>query len=173
MTKIIGKLTDTPDVGDPIISPWYQKIATFARHICTTATDLNNSWGDAPNGAQAWTTTEKRAWNRVAGVWVGKPDKALQSGYWSGTTDANGYAKVDFPIPFVGLTGVGNVNTPNHGILCIAARSASDIINVAAALYACGEFNAGYSLVRVFNPGGTAAPSVFTAFHWLAYGPIG
>ena len=68
MTKAIGQLTDTPDTGDPILSPWYQEAATYMRHIYPTKAALD-TWTDAPNGAEAWVTDKGRQYTRFPGLW--------------------------------------------------------------------------------------------------------
>lgn len=68
MTKVIGSQNDVPDIGDPIVSPWYQDTARKIVHVFTTTT-ARDAWVSPPDGA----VCEAPAgvwWNRVAGVWV-------------------------------------------------------------------------------------------------------
>lgn len=85
MTKQIGKLTTTPAPGDPIVSPWYQQIATYARHIFATKVELDAQWSDAPDGAHAWVTGENLEYERIAGSWQSKASWAAAWGQLTAT----------------------------------------------------------------------------------------
>lgn len=90
MPVLIGALTDTPAPGDPIVSPWYQEIATYARHIFTTKAALDAAWADAPNGAHAYTTTDNVEWVRVGGSWVPQPAWTAYPCTWTAGGAATG-----------------------------------------------------------------------------------
>ncbi|HEY2332640.1 MAG TPA: hypothetical protein VGH94_12045 [Acidimicrobiales bacterium] len=68
MTKVIGSQTDVPDIGDPIVSPWYQDTAKKIVHVFATTT-ARDAWVSPPDGA----VCEAPAgywWHRVGGVWA-------------------------------------------------------------------------------------------------------
>jgi len=69
MTKVIGSQPDVPDVGDPIVSPWYQDTAKKIVHTFANA-GARDAWVSPPNGAHAHTLDTAADWIRVAGAWV-------------------------------------------------------------------------------------------------------
>ena len=69
MTRVIGSQSDVPDIGDPIVSPWYQDTAKKIVHTFATST-ARDAWTDPPNGAVCVTVDTSVAWIRKAGVWV-------------------------------------------------------------------------------------------------------
>jgi hypothetical protein len=84
MTVVIGSQNDVPDIGDPIVSPWYQDTARKIVHqfASTTARD---AWTNPPNGAMCVTTDTGTTWLRRGGVWQ-IPGPRLYTGTASAVT---------------------------------------------------------------------------------------
>ena len=158
MTKVIGALTTTPDVGDPIVSPWYQQIATYARHIFTTKAALDSGWSNAPNGACAFTTSEGVAWDRIGGVWVDarKSQPFIQSGAAYPATDSGGLAVINFPVAF---------GAPPVGISLLNCEPTQKVVYCLQSVLAGGFYYFTYNSTT-----GGALANTATAVRWTAVG---
>lgn len=70
MTTTIGALTNVPNPGSPITSPWAQDVTRFARHVFTNAAALLAQWPAATNGSHAVLLDTGARVEMVGGTWV-------------------------------------------------------------------------------------------------------
>ena len=70
MTTTIGALTNVPNPGSPITSPWAQDVTRFARHQFATAASLLAQWPSAPNGSHAILLDTGARVERFGGQWT-------------------------------------------------------------------------------------------------------
>lgn len=68
----IGALTNVPEPGADIRSPWAQQLSAMGRHIFATKAALDAQWAAAPVGAMAYTTDTGTPWSKRAAGW--QPD---------------------------------------------------------------------------------------------------
>ena len=83
----IGSLDNVPIPGDPITSRWAQDVSTQSVHVFASKAQMDAQWPTAPDGAHAYTITERRSWVRVAGVWTWNGPQG-EIGYIERITDA-------------------------------------------------------------------------------------
>jgi hypothetical protein len=99
----------------------------------------------------------------------------FQWGLFNGNTDANGYARITWPIAYPGIAASGdspNLNT--CGVNCIMARGAGDVLSVKHMMFSLGGFNAGSAIVRCFqyfNAAVVPVTSQYVPFHFMVWGP--
>lgn len=71
----IGELTNVPEPGAPVASPWAQDVSQRVVQRFANKTALD-AW-IAPVGAQAWTLDDGMLWRRLAGGWSHQHPRAF------------------------------------------------------------------------------------------------
>jgi hypothetical protein len=117
MTKVIGSQTDVPDVGDPIVSPWYQDTSTKLVHRFASLAALN-AWTTAPAGAHAYTTDTSTAYVWMGGMWRTNTPRGLL-GFAMATADQTGIQTA--PVDIAGMS-VGPLTIPSGRYIRVEAQ---------------------------------------------------
>lgn len=155
MTTTIGQLTNVPNPGSPITSPWAQDVTRLARHTFTNAAALLAQWPSAQNGAHALVLDT--GWNaeRIAGQWryvdpvVGRFTDTIAAGQ-----PGKAFALV-FGVTFLAAPIVlGTIEVGGNADLVVNWSGAPTTTGVAG---------------RAINKNDSPVPGGF-AIHWVAFG---
>lgn len=76
MVTTIGSLTNVPNAGAPISSPWAQDVTRLGVHVFATKAAMDAQYTTAANGATAITLDNGKRYIRLGGAWY-TPDCVL------------------------------------------------------------------------------------------------